>query len=139
MDRMNDPQTIEREDARDAWADPSPFAIPSPTGILPSIGTEGPVRFLLVSGEKDNAKWGIVGALWLSDDGSRGGFLLSPEALWHGKEMVRSYRSALSRGWEDGQIYAYWQAHVGVAGKLMIDPQQHADNLFQVARRVGAL
>jgi len=26
-----------------------------------------------------------------------------------------------------------------MAGRFMIDPQQHADTLFQVARRVGAL
>jgi hypothetical protein len=26
-----------------------------------------------------------------------------------------------------------------MAGKVMIDPQQHADTLFHVARRVGAL
>jgi hypothetical protein len=28
---------------------------------------------------------------------------------------------------------------VGVTGRLLIDPQQHADSLFQVARRVGAI
>ncbi len=136
---MNDPQTIDLEDMRDAWADPSPFAIPSPTGILPSISTEGPVQFLLVSGEKDNAKWGIVGALWLSTDGTRGGFLLSPEALWHGKEMVRSYRSALSRGWADAEIYAYWCAQSGILGTYMLDPQRRAASLSEVARVVGVI
>jgi hypothetical protein len=53
--------------------------------------------------------------------------------------MVRCLRSALDRGWTIERVYAYWQAHVGIAGGLMIDPQQHADTLFQVARRVGAI
>ena len=65
--------------------------------VLPSayILSDGPVRYLLVAGERDDGLWGSIGA--------------------------------------------YWQSHVGVAGKLMIDPQQHADALFQVARRVGAI
>ena len=71
-------------------------------------------------------------------DGASGGFLVSPDAIWAGSEMVRSVRSAQARGWTIERIYAYWQAHVGVAGRSMIDPQQHADTLFQVARRVGA-
>jgi hypothetical protein len=53
--------------------------------------------------------------------------------------MARSYRSAARRGWTNEQIYAYWQGLVGSADHVMIDPQQHADALFQVARRVGAL
>ena len=51
--------------------------------------SEGPIRFLLVSGELDDATWGLVGAFWLSIDGSRGGFLVSPQAIWQGSEMVR--------------------------------------------------
>ena len=101
--------------------------------------SEGPIRFLLVSGELDDATWGLVGAFWLSIDGSRGGFLVSPQAIWHGSEMVRSFKSATSRGWTAETIYRYWQKLVGVAGTCMIDPQMHADTLFQVARRVGAL
>ena len=53
--------------------------------------------------------------------------------------MVRSLRSAREREWNAEQIYAFWRAQVGMAGKVMIDPQQHADTLFHVARRVGAL
>jgi hypothetical protein len=53
--------------------------------------------------------------------------------------MVRSVKSALARGWNNEQVYRWWQEQVGVAGSVMIDPQQHADSLFQVARRVGAL
>jgi hypothetical protein len=100
---------------------------------------EGPIRYLLVAGELDDGRWGSIGAFWRTIDGASGGFLVSPDAIWAGSEMVRSFRSAQARGWTIERIYAYWQAHVGVSGKSMIDPQQHADTLFQVARRVGAL
>jgi hypothetical protein len=100
---------------------------------------EGPVRYLLVAGERDDGRWGSIGAFWRTIDGGNGGFLVNPDAIWAGSEMVRSFRSARARGWTIERIYAYWQAHVGVSGKSMIDPQQHADTLFQVARRVGAI
>ena len=105
----------------------------------PDLLSEGPVRFLLVSGDQDGGGWGLVGSFWLSIDGERGGFFVSPQALWRGSEMVRSFKSARARGWTDADIYAYWQSEVGISSSFMIDPQQHADNLFQVARRVGAL
>ncbi|MGZ5214127.1 MAG: hypothetical protein ACXWXM_10380, partial [Actinomycetota bacterium] len=89
--------------------------------------------------DQDDGAWGLVGSFWLSIDGERGGFFVSPRSLWRGSEMVRSFKGARSRGWSDGDIYAYWQGQVGISGSFMIDPQQHADNLFQVARRVGAL
>jgi len=117
----------------------------SPLGAIrgrvtaPDALAEGPVRFLLVSGELDDARWGLVGAFWLSIDGERGGFLVAPPAIWQGSEMVRSFKSAIARGWAAEDIYRYWQRQVGAAGTIMIDPQQHADTLFQVARRVGAL
>jgi hypothetical protein len=109
--------------------------------ILPSpqLLSTGPVRYLLVAGEQDRGGWGMIGAFWRSIDGRHGGFLVCPEAVWAGSEMVKSYRGALSRGWTTEQIYAYWHAHVGVTAQLLIDPQQHADSLFQVARRVGAI
>ena len=48
-------------------------------------------------------------------------------------------RERSSAGWDAERIYAFWRNQVGMAGKVMIDPQQHADTLFHVARRVGAL
>ena len=119
--------------------EPSPLSTMRDPVAAPDALSEGPVRFLLVSGELDDGGWGLVGAFWLSIDGSRGGFLVAPEAIWHGSEMVRSFRSAVSRGWAPEQIYRYWQGQVGMSGRIMIDPQQHADTMFQVARRVGAL
>jgi hypothetical protein len=117
----------------------SPLAALREPIAAPDALAEGPVRFLLVSGERDGGGWGLVGAFWLSIDGGRGGFLVAPEAIWHGSEMVRSFRNAVARGWTPEEVYRWWQAQVGAVGKIMIDPQQHADTLFQVARRVGAL
>jgi hypothetical protein len=128
-----------REHLAAKWTDLSPFST-APTPVhVPDLLSEGPVRFLLLSGDLDDGGWGLIGAFWLSIDSGRGGFILSPEALWNGSEMVRSYRGALARGWSEEEIYTYWQSLVGVAGAYMVDPQQHADNLFQVARRVGAV
>jgi len=101
--------------------------------------SEGPVRFLLVSGYLDDDSWGLIGAFWLAIDTDRGGFLVAPDAIWPGSEMVRSYKSAIARGWAHEDVYRYWQGQVGLSGRYAIDPQQHADTLFQVARRCGAL
>lgn len=117
----------------------SPLAAMREPIIAPDALAEGPVRFLLISGERDDATWGLIGAFWLSIDGRRGGFLVAPAAIWPGSEMVRNLKSALARGWTHEQVYRYWQSQVGAAGSIMIDPQQHADTMFQVARRVGAL
>lgn len=120
------------------WQDSPLAAIHEPV-IIPDSLTEGPVKFLLVSGHADDQRWGLVGAFWCSIDGDRGGFIVSPAAIWIGSEMMRSYRGAVARGWTPEAIYGYWQRQVGVSDHVMIDPQQHADTLFNVARRVGAL
>jgi hypothetical protein len=117
----------------------SPLAAMSGGVTAPGALAEGPVRYLLVSGHLDDDHWGLVGAFWLSIDGARGGFVVAPPAIWQGSEMARSFRSATARGWTPEEIYRYWQHHVGAAGTIMIDPQQHADTLFHVARRIGAL
>ena len=120
-------------------AEESPLETLRESIAAPLALSEGPVRFLLVSGHHDSGAWGLIGAFWLSIDGSRGGFIVGPNAIWQGSEMVRGLRSAISRGWSHEEVYRYWQQQVGVSGSVMIDPQQHADTLFQVARRVGAL
>lgn len=121
-----------------AW-EHSPLAAVRERISAPDSISEGPVKFLLVSGQLDDVRWGLVGAYWVSIDGSRGGFVVAPDAIWSGSELVRSYKGALGRGWDAERVYSFWQGQVGMAGRFMIDPQQHADTLFQVARRVGAL
>ena len=97
------------------------------------------MKFLLVSGQLDDGRWGLVGCLLGLDRRERGGFVVRPEAIWSGSEWCAATAAAIERGWSPERIYAYWQDQVGMAGRFMIDPQQHADTLFQVARRVGAL
>jgi hypothetical protein len=121
-----------------SW-DHSPLAAVHERISAPDSLSEGPVKFLLVSGVLDDGRWGLVGSYWVSIDGTRGGFVVAPDAIWSGSELVRSYKGALGRGWDSERVYSYWQGQMGVAGRFMIDPQQHADTLFQVARRVGAL
>jgi hypothetical protein len=122
-----------------SYTDVSPLA--AVRDVLPEAQTllDGPVRYLLVAGNRDDGSWGCLGAFWRSIDGVNGGFLVSPDAVWAGSEMVRSVRSAQTRGWTIERIYTYWQANVGISGSIMIDPQQHADTLFQVARRIRAI
>lgn len=121
------------------WEGSSPLSTVHDGITQPGALSEGPVKFLLVSGQRDDARWGLVGAYWLSIDAERGGFIVSAGAASTGSELVRSYRSAQSRAWTAERIYGYWREQVGMAGKVMIDPQQHADTLFHVARRVGAI
>jgi hypothetical protein len=120
------------------WHQHSPFAT-TPAAQLTDLQRDGSVRFLLVSGERDDGAWGVVGAFWLSDEGDHGGFLVSPESLWHGSEMVRSFRGALLRGWTEERIYQYWEAQAGSTSIYMIDPEESASSIFQVARRVGTI
>jgi hypothetical protein len=129
---------MEPEMNETTWKSSPLAAIREPVSA-PEMLSEGPVKFLLVSGQLDGGRWGLVGAYWVSIDGARGGFIVSPPAIVGGSELVRSYRSGAERGWSPERTYAYWQGQVGIAGRYMIDPQQHADTLFQVARRVGAL
>ena len=130
---------MEREDMETRMTEDFPLSGLREPVTAPDALAEGPVRFLLVSGTRDDGRWGLVGAFWLSIDGKRGGFLVCPDAIWQGSEMVRSLKSAIARGWSQESIYRWWQNQTGPVGKFMIDPQQHADTLFQVARRVGAL
>lgn len=115
----------------------SPFAlVESPT--TEQLETEGRVRYLLVSGRQDDGLWGPIGALWRSEDGCRGGFLVDPWALWGGSEVVRGYRSALERGWTPETIYDYWQREVWPRG-YTIDPEREAESLLLLNELVAAL
>lgn len=115
----------------------SPFSVvESPTTA--QLGSEGRVSYLLVSGKQDDGLWGPIGALWLSEDGLRGGFLVNPWALWEGSEVVRGYRSALERGWTPEVIYGYWHREVWPRG-YTIDEQREAETLFLLNELVAAL
>src|SRR5713226_2381209 len=114
MDR--DADHTEAGHTEDETSETSPLASFAERVSTPDLFSEGPVRYLLVSGDQDDGGWGLVGSFWLSIDGQRGGFFVSPRSLWRGSEMVRSYKGARSRGWADGDISSYWQGQVGMSG-----------------------
>lgn len=96
------------------------------------------VRFLIVNGRQDDGFWGPVGAMWLSEDGARGGFLVNPYALWNGSEIARSYRGARKRGWEPEAIFGYWSNEIW-RGPYSVDEAQGAETLWLLAELVNAL
>lgn len=115
----------------------SPFAfVRLPTSL--ELESEGRVRYILVNGKQDDGLWGPVGALWLSDDGERGGFLVHPWALWEGSEFVRGYRSAGQRGWTPATIFAYWKREVW-RGTYAAEDELEADNLILLNELLSSL
>lgn len=120
-----------------AFSSASAFAIADRPAPL-ALEDQGRVRFLLVSGKQDAGSWGVVGALWLSDDGDRGGFLVNPWALWVGSEIVRGYRSASDRGWSPERIFEYWRSEVW-RGSYSVDDEQPAGTLGLLVELVNAL
>src|SRR5439155_11759207 len=97
--RGRDEIAMEPDDRRVGSEELLPLASIRDPVTAPDALAEGPVRFLLVSGDLDDGRWGLIGAFWLSIDGSRGGFVVAPQAIWQGSEMARSFRGALSRHW----------------------------------------
>ena len=106
------------------WGGGSPLTLVDPISLLKGLENEGPVTYVLVSGYRDNDWWGSIGALWLSENHERGGFLVHPDALWAGSEMVRNHRSALERGWTQSDIYDYWRHAGTVALERQVDTVQ---------------
>jgi hypothetical protein len=120
-----------------SFSSPSAFAVAKmPRSSV--LELERRVRFLVVSGRQDDGLWGPIGALWLSDDGARGGFLVNPYALWNGSEIARSYRSAHKRGWRPEAIFDYWSEEIW-RGPYSIDEEQGAETLALLADLVNAL
>jgi hypothetical protein len=115
----------------------SAFSI-AETPTTSQLESEGRVRFLLVSGRQDDGLWGPIGALWLSEDERRGGFLVNPWALWEGSEIVRGFRSALERGWTAAAVYDYWQREVWPRG-YTVDEERETQSLFLLHELVAAL
>ena len=115
----------------------SPFAFVRLPTML-ELESEGRVRYLLVNGKQDDGLWGPVGALWLSADEERGGFLVHPWALWEGSEFVRGYRSASQRGWTPATIFTYWQREVW-RGTYAAEDELQADNLILLNELLSSL
>jgi hypothetical protein len=115
----------------------SPFAVVRlPTSF--ELESEGRVRYIVMQGRQDDGVWGAVGALWLSADEERGGFLVHPWALWEGSEFVRGYRSAILRGWTPVAIYGYWQEEVW-RGTYTADGELQAETLLLLNELLSTL
>ncbi len=115
----------------------SPFSLTRDRSVE-MLSTEGPIRYLLISGTQDDELFGPIGAIWLSEDGLRGGFLVSEWAVWAGSEFVRGYRGALRRGWTPRSIYQYWRDELW-PGAYTLDEEREADTLLLLHELVTAL
>jgi hypothetical protein len=115
----------------------SPFSLVRPPTSL-DLHPEGRVRYLVMNGRQDDGTWGPVGALWLSDDGERGGFLVHPWALWEGSEFVRGYRSATGRGWTPATIYRYWLGE-SWRGSNVAEGELRAETLLLLNQLISSL
>lgn len=116
----------------------SAFA-PADPPSAPELEAERTVRFLIVSGRQDDGLWGPIGALWLSEDAGRGGFLVHAWAIDQGSEMVRSYRGALARGFTPATIYDYWAKEVWTGANLVVDEERTAEALVLVNELLNVL
>ena len=116
----------------------SPFA-PAEAPSLLELQMERNVRYLLVSGRQDDGVWGPIGAVWLSEDRERGGFLIHPWALDLGTEMVRSYRSALGRAFTPSTIFDYWAKEPWTGSNVIVDEERGAGVLLLVNELLNVL
>jgi hypothetical protein len=116
---------------------PWPFSIVRPT-VTTDLPVETNVRYVVISGRQDDGQRGPIGAVWLSEDGRRGGFLVNPWALWEGSEFVRGYRGALTRGWTPETIFDYWRREVWPGGSAR-EEEHVAGSLPLLADLVAAL
>ena len=110
----------------------SPFA--SAERVDPELlRTEGRVRYLLVRGAGSGV--GVVGAIWVSDDGLRGGVIPNPDGVWAAGELIRNHRNAVERGWSPLRIFSYWRENVEPLGYEIGSPET-AESLRELKARV---
>lgn len=114
----------------------SPIAVVGDSVRFPDLEAEGAVRYLTLSGERDDGSWGVLGMVWLSADGRRGGFLASPSSPWRGSEMARSYESARRRAFAPAEILGYWRDE---ADGYHADPERGAESLRLLSELVAVL
>ncbi|MGZ4146937.1 MAG: hypothetical protein ACXVPL_04445, partial [Actinomycetota bacterium] len=112
-------------------------AVDAPSTL--ELQSERVVRYLLVSGRQDDGVWGPVGAVWLSADGLRGGFLIHPWAIDLGAEMVRSYRGAIARGFTPSTIFDYWAKEPWTGSNVVVEEEREAETLLLVNELLNVL
>jgi hypothetical protein len=119
------------------FSSPSAFAV-AETPASRDLQHAGRVRFRVVSGVQDDALWGPVGAMWRTEEGDRGGFVVNRYARWAGSEIARGYHGALVRGWTHEGIYDYWAGEIW-RGSYAVDEEQSAETLSLLVDLVDAL
>lgn len=115
----------------------SPISVVGDSVRLPELEAEGAVRCLTVSGERDDGTRGVLGMIWLSADGQRGGFLASPSSPWRGSEMARSYESARRRGFTPAEIFGYWRD--AAQDGYRVDEERGAESLRLLSELAAVL
>lgn len=123
-------------DVSTAWGR-SPFTA---TGRIDPelLRTPGRVRYLIVRGAREGSSLGVLGAIWVSEDGERGGVIPHPEGAWSAGELVRNHRGAIERGWSPLRIFAYWRESVERWG-VEIDPPAFAESLRELKGRIDSM
>ncbi len=89
-------------------------------------------------GSREGAGLGVVGAIWVSEDGRRGGVVPHPEGAWSSAELTRNHQSATERGWSPSQIFEYWRDSADDVWGLEIEPPSGAESLRALTARVQA-
>jgi hypothetical protein len=115
------------------WAIPSRDTIEYPVVSLPD-----PIRYIVMHTIGDNGSIRPLGAVWISDDGSNGGFIPARVGGWLAEEMRRSYESALARGWTNERIFEYWQDRATGDDDLIVDRPDRRDDLDDLRRMLNA-
>jgi hypothetical protein len=115
------------------WARPQTTATRERIVALPD---DERVRYAVMHDTRADWTVGPIGALWVSEDGARGGFESTSHG-WLAQDMRRNYESALARGWTPGRIFTYW-TELNDEGQLLVDPPQDAASLNVVRYALGA-
>ena len=119
-----------------SWVGQSPFAVKTDLVDQEWLVSEGRVRYLIVHGELDRGGTGIVGAIWISVDGNRGGFVRGFGATWSAGEMARSHKGALDRGWTHDRIFRFWNETPGELIGITVADLAEAESLRKLVNFV---
>lgn len=77
--------------------------LPDPIGE--EMRWDGPVRFRIVEGDRDDGTYGVIGAAWLAADLEHSGWVPSPFAAARGSDTILGWREALERGFSPQEVY----------------------------------
>jgi hypothetical protein len=94
-------------DVRDGYTDNALDVQWQPDPLRELMRTDGPLKFRIVRGTRQDHAFGVIGAVWLSADTERSGFIANPAAGNAMTPWVMMWRGALEGGWKPRDIYEY--------------------------------